>query len=337
MGGVVACFGEVMLRYGPGAGRTIEQADSFEIFTGGAEANVAVALANLGRPTRLISALPDNSLGTKARKDIASHGVDISHMIRREGRMGCYVYTPPAGGRSGDVIYDREGSAFALVQSGDFDPDAVLDGASHLHLSGISLALSKSVAQITLDLAHKAKDAGMTLSFDGNFRPALWGRTTRVPREWIQPLVEVADLMFGNHKDVALLLDQDFSGDGPDRRREAALALIEAFPNIHAVASTARHIDEGRIHRIIGRIDTKENCAQSDEWRIADITDRIGTGDAFAAGVLHGWLDASEALDPTIRTAMALMAVKHATWGDFSLADSDDVARMAAGQTDVRR
>lgn len=335
--GTVVCFGEILNRLSPPAPLLLEQANTLEICTGGAEANVAVALANLGRSVRMVSVLPDNRMGDRARKSLAAHGVDVSSITTGSGRMGLYYFTPPSGHRSGEVIYDRAHSAFEAATADQCDFEAALSGASHLHISGITLALSETLAQTTIDFAEAAKTAGASVSFDGNYRAALWAEARHEPREWIARALELADLVFGNHKDAALVLDRAFEGDGPERRREASLALIDAFPNIVAVASTARHIDDGNAHRITGRIDTPDNNAESTEWMINDIVDRVGTGDAFAAGVLHAWLRASDNLQAAVDFGMAMTALKHATWGDFSLATEADVELTWGGQGDVQR
>ncbi|XUU61923.1 sugar kinase [Erythrobacter sp. HA6-11] len=337
MQGTVVCFGEILNRLSPPAPLLLEQTNTLEICTGGAEANVAVALANLGRSTRMVSVLPDNRMGDRARKSIAAHGVDVSTIASGPGRMGLYYFTPPSGHRSGEVIYDRAHSAFAATTPDQFDFEAALSGASHLHISGITLALSEALAQATIDFAKAAKAAGASVSFDGNYRAALWAKARHEPREWIARALGLADLVFGNHKDAALVLDRAFDGDGPERRREASLALIDAFPSITAVASTARHIHDGNAHRITGRIDTPSNHAESAEWVMNDIVDRVGTGDAFAAGVLHGWLCASDDLQAAVDFGMAMTALKHATWGDFSLATQPDVELALGGQSDVQR
>ena len=334
-GGIVACFGEVLLRFSPTGGGTLRDAGKLAVHCGGAEANVAAALANLGHPARMISALPNNDLGRLALRSLRREGIDTTHVATASGRMGAYYLTPASGARQGAVLYDREGSAFA--NNADYDFARALEGACHVHVSGISLAVSEASASATMALADAARDAGLTLSFDGNFRPALWQGSSRDPRTVIAPLVERADIFFGNHKDIALLLGRDFSGDGAERRREAAEATFAAFPNLAAMASTARHVEADGTHRIVGRMDTPEGSATSAERLLTGIVDRIGTGDAFAAGVLHRWLGDREDLSGALESGMALAALKHFTPGDFSLASQDELDAAMAGGGDVRR
>jgi 2-dehydro-3-deoxygluconokinase len=337
MAGAIVCFGEVLLRYSAPAPLLLAQARQLDVCTGGAEANVAVALSRLGHRTRMLTVLPDNVLGQRAKADLASHGVDVAHILHREGRMGSYFLDMASGLRGGKVTYDREHSAFAKSRAADWPLFDWLDGVSHLHLSGITLALSQDLTDASLALASAAKAKGATISFDGNFRAALWEKSQRDPRAAIARLFGVADLVFANHKDAELLLGREFSGEGPARRREAALALLEAFPGIAAIASTARNIENAATHHISARIDTRQIAAETDQWRIAGIVDRIGTGDAFAAGVLHSWFDQPTDLASAARNGLGLMALKHSTPGDASFASVADLAAVAGSIPDIAR
>lgn len=333
-GTTIACFGEVLLRFSASEGQSLRDTAQFDLHVGGAEANVAVALANLGFGTRMLTSMPDNDLGELAIRALRREGVDCSGIAIAEGRMGSYFLRPAAGPISGKVVYDREGSAFA--QAASCDP-ALLDGANHLHLSGISLAVSETASNVTRRLAHAAKERGLTISFDGNFRPSLWTKAKRDPREEITELVALADLFFGNHKDMAILLERDFSADGSERRREAACAGLEAFPNLSAIASTARHVQADGSHHIVARIDTRDRQAESVPRVLNNIVDRIGTGDAFSAGLLSGWLDDPADLGRAVEAGMALASLKHFMPGDFCRASRAELEDAMKGGADVVR
>ena len=331
----VACFGEILLRLSPTGGAAVRDTGALDVHVAGAEANVAVGLANLGYAATMLTVLPSNDVGTLAVKALAREGVDTTRIARAAGRMGLYFYTAPAGPRQGSVTYDRQGSAFALA--GDYDADMLLDGANHLHVSGISLAVSERASRATRVLARAAKDRGMTLSFDGNYRPSLWQASGRDGRDEIAEMVGMADLFFGNHKDISLLLGREFSGDGGARRREAALATLDAFPGLSAMSSTARHVENGTTHHIVARIDTRERAAESAERVLTGIVDRIGTGDAFAAGVLAGWLADADDLQRAVDGGAALAALKHYQSGDFSRANAADLEAAMGAAADVSR
>ncbi|KLE32386.1 sugar kinase [Aurantiacibacter luteus] len=331
---VVACFGEVLLRFSPPGGTALRDARELAVHVGGAEANVAVALSNLGLATRMISTLPESDLGTLAMKALRAERVDCSRLARGPGRMGSYFLTPAAGPQAGSVLYDREGSAFALTRNYD---ESALDGATHLHLSGISLAVSEAAAQATIAMARAARARGMTVSVDANYRASLWQRAGRDARPAIADLVEQADLFFGNHRDAALLLDRDFDGEGSARRRLAAQALFDRFTNLSAIASTARHVEPDGSHTIVARVDGRETFAEAAPRVLTNIVDRIGTGDAFAAGVLSGWLAAPADLPEAAERGVTLAQLKHYAEGDFTRTSAAEVAAAMQGAADVAR
>ncbi|MFK4004083.1 sugar kinase [Qipengyuania sp. NPDC077563] len=332
--GTIVCFGEVLLRLSAAAGNSMRDASRFDLHVGGAEANVAAALANLGFPTRMVSTLPDNDLGLNAVRALRGEGVDCSGISTKAGRMGVYYLTPAKGAAGGKVLYDRTASSFA---SCDVPDAALLDGARHLHLSGISLAVSADASRATRALAHAARERGLTISFDGNFRPSLWALTDRDSRPEIAELVDLADIFFGNHKDMALLLGREIGAEGGQYRRDAVLETFDAFPNLSAIASTARHIEPDGTHRLVARMDTASDSAESREHVLTGIIDRIGTGDAFSAGVLTVWLDDPAAVSRAVESGIALSALKHFMPGDFCRANREELAAAIEGGSDVTR
>ncbi|WP_336961697.1 sugar kinase [Sphingobium aquiterrae] len=329
-------FGEIMLRLSPPRRELLLQSPRLDVWVAGAEANIASGLARLGHEVAMASALPDNDMGEAAITFLRGNGVDCRHIRRGSGRMGLYVAVPGAGLRATEVIYDREHSAFACAPVEDWDWDRILDGADWLHLSGITPALGPDPARAALAAARAASDRGITLSFDGNYRARLWERWDSDPRAILHELVGHANILFGNHRDIALLLDRSLSGDGAERRREAAEIAFAAFPRLSLIASTARHVEDSDRHRISARIDTREDQAQTAEIDISGIVDRIGAGDGFAVGVLHalrGGKDIAEAAE----TGLAISALKHSLPGDASLFTQRDLDAFRSGNMDVRR
>jgi len=336
MAGTIACFGELLLRLTAPGRELLLQRPHLDVHVGGAEANVAVGLASLGHATKMVSVVPDNALGAAAAGYLRRFGVDASAVGTGQGRMGLYFLAPGAGLRASEIVYDREASSFANASPGDFDWDRLLDGVDLLHMSGITPALGPRSAETAVAAAEAAGRLGVAVSFDGNYRAQLWERWDSDPRSVLTKLVRQASILFGNHRDISLLLGRAFSGDGPDRRREAADAAFEAFPNLTAIASTARHIDDADRHRISARIDTPEGAAQTDEVVVAGIIDRIGAGDAFATGILHG-LRSGRDLDWTVKAGLAVTALKHSLPGDASLFGTRDIEAFMSGELDVRR
>ncbi|PAX09095.1 sugar kinase [Sphingomonas lenta] len=337
-GGRFVAFGEVMLRLSPPGRELLLQRPQLDVWVAGAEANVAVQLARLGHDVGVATRLPDNDLGRAALTFLRGNGVDVRGVAAGGERMGLYFVTSGAGMRATEVIYDRAGSAFAEADPDDWDWDAILSGADRLHLSGITPALGPGPARAAFTAAKAAIARGVPLSFDGNWRGKLWARWDGNPRAILSELVGHADVLFGNHRDVALLLgSDDFGGEGEERRRAAAEAAFDAFPRLRLIASTARHVEHADRHRLSARVDERDGAAQTAEMTLAGIIDRIGGGDAFAAGVLHA-LRCGGDRDAMARTGLALAALKHSLPGDAGLFRQADLdAFMSGGSTDVRR
>lgn len=329
-------FGELLLRFSPPGRRLMVQAQSLDLAVGGAEANVLAGLAALGHPTVMLSLVPDSPLGRLATGELRARGIDTARIGVAPGRMGLYFLEQGQGLRASAITYDRAGSSFALAKAGDFDFAAALDGAALLHLSGITPALGPESAKAALAAAEAARTAGVPVSFDGNYRAQLWEAWDSDPRGVLGELVGMASILFGNHRDIALLLGRDFSGDGPDRRREAAEAAFDAFPFLELIASTARHVVDADHHRIAARVDLHTAQHQTGEVDVTGIVDRIGTGDAFAAGVLHQWLRGGD-VRAMAETGQALAALKHSLPGDMPIFSPGDVEAFLRGGRDVRR
>jgi 2-dehydro-3-deoxygluconokinase len=332
----IVCFGELLLRLTAPGRELLLQTPRLDVTVGGAEANVAVGLSCLGHRTAVVSRVPANALGEAAVGYLRRYGVDASAVAAAQGRMGLYFLSPGAGLRASEIIYDREASAFALAAAGDFDWDRLLDGATLFHMSGITPALGPRSAELAIAAAEAASARGVPISFDGNYRAQLWQRWESDPCAILTELVGKAEILFGNHRDVSLLLGRDFGGDGEGRRRGAAEAAFEAFPKLRLIASTARHVEDADTHRISARIDSRESFAQTHEVTVAGIVDRIGGGDAFAAGVLHGVLTGRD-LEWTAKAGLAVTALKHSLPGDASLFGVRDIESFLAGELDVRR
>jgi len=335
--GRLLAFGEIMLRLSPPGRELPMQSPRFDVWVAGAEANVVTQLARLGHDVAMASRVPDNDLGHGAITTLRGHGVDVRHVRTGGERMGLYFVTSGAGMRATEVIYDRAGSSFAQAPAGAWDWDAILHGVDRLHLSGITPALGPVPAQSAIAAAEAATARGVAVSFDGNWRGKLWARWDGDPQAILTRIVDHADLMFGNHRDIALLLGHDdFGGEGEDRRRAAAEAAFARFPRLATIASTARHVEHVDLNRLSARIDTRDDHAQTPETVLAGIVDRIGGGDAFAAGVLHA-LMRGQGIATAAETGLALAALKHSLPGDAALFRQADVDAFLAGGLDVRR
>jgi 2-dehydro-3-deoxygluconokinase len=334
--GTIACFGEIVMRVSVPHGELPLQSARFDAHAGGAEANVAVALAALGYDTAMISAIPEGAIGDGVLGELRRHGVDIAPVLRPAGRMGLYYYVPGGPMRPAEVVYDRAGSAFAETGAPDWDWDRLLNGAGWLHVSGVTPALGPRSAEAALEAVTRARAAGIGVSFDGNWRGRLWDRWQADPASILKPIVAQATLLFGNHRDAALLLGREFSGEAEDRRREAAVALLDHFPSLLYVASTAREIVGADMHRITARIDSRDEAGVTDPTVVAPVIDRVGTGDAFAAGVLDGVWRGRELADAA-KHGLGLSVLKHGIHGDFAPFSRTMLDRVSDVAQDISR
>lgn len=332
----ITCFGELLLRLTPPDAQMIVQADSLDLVPGGAEANVAVALASLGHRVKFTGVVSDNVLGDRVVSALRGAGVDTGHLTRAPGRMGLYFMEAGAGLRPSAITYDRTGSAFAEAQPSAIDFTGALAGAKLFHTGGITPALGPKGVALAKAAHAEARTAGVPICFDGNYRAQLWAAWDSTPAQVLRELVSDATILIGNHRDISLLLGKEFSGDGEDRRREAADAAFGFFPKLELIASTARHLVTSDHHRISARIDGRDGAFQTPDIDVTGIVDRIGTGDAFAAGVLHQWLEGGD-LEAMAQSGLALTALKHSIPGDMCLVGRSALDSFSANGGDVRR
>ncbi len=334
--GRLVFFGELLIRLNAPGNELLMQSPALALHVGGAEANVAIGLAHLGHDCAMVSKVPSNALGRGAVAAVRGAGVDCTAVTLHPGRMGLYFLSVGAGLRASEIVYDRAGSSFAATGPEDYDFDRLLAGAGLLHLSGITPALGPRSAESALAAARAAKRLGVPVSFDGNYRAMLWEAWDSDPRSVLTELIGSADILFGNHRDLSLVLGQDFSGDGEDRRREAAEAGFAAFPGLRLIASTARHTVTADHHRIAARVDLRDACHQTAEIDVTGIVDRIGAGDAFAAGVLHAYRSGGDS-GAMAQSGLALTCLKHSLPGDASRFGQADIDAFHGGGLDVRR
>ncbi len=315
------------------------QSPQLAVHAGGAEANVGVSLAHLGHAVAAVSTVPANPLGEYAVGELRRHGVDTAAVRRTEGRMGLYFLTTGAVQRASEVVYDRADSAFANSSAADYDWDTLLTGADWLHLSGVSPALNPAMAQATLAAARAACARGVKVSFDGNFRPSLWARWQGDAPGILRELFACADLVFADYRDIGVVLGGEFGQPDVHQRVDAAAAqAFAAFPRLQWMACTQRTPHSVDTHSLgamlIGRDGTR---AVAPTREMIGIVDRIGGGDAFAAGILHGMMRGF-APDMIVRFGLAAGCLKHSIPGDFNpVSEADIMALTGEERFDVRR
>jgi 2-dehydro-3-deoxygluconokinase len=322
----VACFGELLLRLSAPDHELLLQTPQLAVHIGGAEANVAVSLAQLGHEVMMVSVLPEGPLGRACLGELKRHGVNTDAIRIVPGRMGLYFLSVGAGHRPSEVLYDRESSAFALSAPELIDWDPICKEAGWLHVSGVAAALGAGAAQASLRAVRTARERDLTVSFDSNYRAKLWERWQGDPRAILAELVSHADLLFAGERDIALILGRSFGeGAGVARFERAAAEMLAQFPLLRAVATMARLEHSVDSHEISALSCSRAaGLCTTRTYRLERIIDRIGGGDAFAAGLLHGLqtgLPEQEALD----FALAAACLKHSIRGDFNLASVADI------------
>ncbi len=341
MAGRILCLGELLLRLGAPGRELLLQSPRLEVQVGGAEANVAVSLARFGQAVAMAGTVADNALGRAALGELRRHGVDTAPVRLAEGRMGLYFLATGAGHRPSEVLYDRADSAFALADPAAYDWPSLLRDAAWLHVSGVTPALGAATARAAADAVRAANAAGVRVSFDGNFRPKLWARWDGDPATLLRPLLDGAEIAFADHRDIDVVLGAATAAT-PDthaqRFAQAARRAFDAFPRLQRIACTTRAQASVEHHALGALMATRAGeLHQVDARELTGIVDRIGGGDAFAAGVLHGlasgWNDAD-----SLRFGHAAGCLKHAVPGDFNLVDADDVMALVRGERlDVKR
>ena len=308
-------LGEVLLRLAVPSPARVETARQLDVQIGGAEANVAATVARLGLRTAWISALPANAWGDRVLRDLGAHGVDCRHVRRTEGaRMGLYFLEYGMPPRPIRVLYDRRDSAFArlAVEDVDWEP---LRRARLVHLSGVTAGLGDSGRA----LARRAVDEAAVLSFDVNYRAALW--TPRDARRFIEPILSRARYLFMGEEEAATVFGL---GAGPETTLEA---LARWAPKATIALLRGAH---GSLVRDGDRLYAPAHR------QAVQVVDPIGAGDAYAAGFLWATLR-ERAMQEAVDTADMVAALKCSTWGDIATIDARDVEDGLAGGPGVRR
>jgi 2-dehydro-3-deoxygluconokinase len=317
----VITFGEAMVRLAPANHRRLEQAYSLDIEIGGAELNTAVGLARLGRNSAWVSRLTDNPLGRLIANRAREAGVSTQHVLfTDQDRVGVYFLEFGAAPRPSGIVYDRADSAMARIQPGMIDWARVLTGAGWFYATGITAALSESSAAATLEALATAKAAGLTTCLDPNYRAKLW--TVDEARTWLAEAIRHVDVLVTNPEDA-----ERFFGVSSADPAAAAEATAQQY-HLVAVAMTLRQTP-GVWRNVVSAIGhAGGRTVQAPSYEV-EVVDRLGSGDAFVAGLLHGLLDGD--LDRGLQYGTAMSALKHSVPGDFPWLTKAEVEGLMAG------
>ena len=330
----VVTFGEVMLRLSPPSYLRLTQANSLDMTFGGAEVNVAVSLAQLGLDAAFVTRLPKNDLTQAFIQQIRGLGVDTGQILYGGERLGVYFVEKGASQRASTVLYDRAHSAIAEISPEELDWDAILDGASAFHTTGITPALSDLAAKAALDGVKAAKSKGLTVTCDLNFRKKLWSgeKAGRVMGE----LVKYVDYCIANEEDAETVFgikaaNSDLTGGelSHDGYIDVAKQLTARFPNLKGVAITLRESFSASRNGWSGMLHTNGQAHFSKRYEI-DIVDRVGGGDSFAAGLIYALLHEKSNAE-AIEFAVAASCLKHTIVGDFNYVKLSEVETLLKG------
>lgn len=330
----VLTFGELLLRLTPPNKQRINQANAYHSFFGGAEANVAINLSRYGHDTSLLTALPPNDVGRAAISTLQGAGVDTSFIARLGDRLGIYFYEEGFSVKQPQVVYDRKNSSFLQLTETSIDWDAVFAGKDVFHLTGITPALSEAMRDFTFDIVKAAKQRNVTISFDFNYRSKLW--SIEEAKKVYVDLLPYVDICFMGFKDLVAFLEVESTVGFDEALLEKHYRDIAKRYDIAYLACTNRTIVSQSKNTLTGYMYHDGHFVASD-CQSFDVLERIGGGDAFASGMLHGILSDMTLAD-TVEFGIASGVLKHTVYGDYTQFSNDDVhAFIQSNGGDVKR
>ena len=342
MSGKVVTFGEIMMRLSPPGYLRFGQAHSFDVVYGGGEANVAVSLANFGLPIDYVTRVPDNDLGNACVQFLRQYGVGVDKIVRGGDRLGIYFLEMGATQRGSKVIYDRANSAIATIEPGMIDWRQVFDDADWFHWTGITPAISAGAAGVCLEAVQTAKEMGLTVSCDLNYRKKLWKWGKR-PGEVMPELVGYCDVAIGNEEDADKVFgirapETDVAAGKVDagKYHHVCQELARRFPNLRTIAITLRGSISASHNTWSGVLWHKGIFYSGPLFDVTHIVDRVGGGDSFMGGLIYGLRTHSDDPQKALDFAVAASCLKHSIFGDFNMATVDEVEKLMAGDVSGR-
>ncbi len=336
MSRTVVAFGEIMLRLAPPGFERFLQTPNFVATFGGGEANVAVAVASYGLPSRYVTVLPpENPFADACIAELRRFGVDTSYIVRGKGRLGIYFLETGANQRPSRVVYDRENSAIAKAKRGDIDFSKAFAGAGWFHVTGITPAISEGAAELAIEACATARDMGLSVSCDLNFRKNLW-KWGKTAHEVMPELMKYTDVCIANEEDCQMALgircEADVHSGELDREayRRLTETVLETYPNLKSVAVTLRESRSASHNGWAACMNDRVGFVVSRKYEITHIVDRVGGGDSFAGGLIFGLMTMDSSQD-VIEFAVAASCLKHSIPGDFNRFTFDEVMALVKG------
>ncbi|MBP7962938.1 MAG: sugar kinase [Caldilineaceae bacterium] len=337
----IVAFGEIMMRLSPPGFQRFGQARSFDVVYGGGESNVVVSLANYGMPTEFVTRLPANDLGDACMASLRQYGVGVDKIVRGGERLGIYFLEMGAVQRGSKVVYDRAHSAISTIERGMIDWRAAFEGADWFHWTGITPAVSEGAADVLLEGLEVAKEMGLTISCDLNYRKNLW-KWGKTQQEVMPALVEFCDVVIGNEEDAEKVLgihapDADVIGGKVEAEsyRYVCEEMARRYPGIKSIAITLRGSVSASHNTWSAVLWSDNDFYSGPHFDITHIVDRVGGGDSFMGGLIYG-LRTYDDPQQALNFAVAASCLKHTIFGDFNLVSVDEVRKLMSGDASGR-
>jgi len=336
----IVTFGEVMLRLNAPGHERLLQTPAFEATFAGAEANAAVSLANYGADVAFVTAFPSNAIGDAAIAELRRFGVDTRSILRQGERVGVFFLEAGSNQRPSRIVYDRSHSAIATASPDDFAWAEIFEGAGWFHISGVTPAISASAAEVSLRAVREAKERGITVSCDYNYRMNLWRYGKKAP-EVMRELVQYVDVGIAGSVDCQFALGIEVEGTdpegeiaggklNPDPYRRLAEKVLATFPNLRMQIITLRESRSADSNGLSACLHNRKSFLLSKHYDITDIVDRVGSGDAFGGALIYGLLNGWEA-QCALEFATAAGALKHTLPGDYHRVTVKEVESLMGG------
>ena len=335
----IVAFGEIMLRLTPPDYTTISQAKNFIANYGGGEANVLVSLSHLGHKTEFLTKLPDNQLGDSAIQHLNSHGVATENVVRGSSNIGMYFVETGFGGRPSKVLYNRKHSAITRIATDEIDFDKIFENATWFHLSGITLALGEAVREVAFACLEACKKHNVMVSFDFNYRSKLW--TIEEAKPHFKKVIPYVDVLFANHFDLHNILDIPLESEDveiKEKKIELSKKLI-ASSKVKYVFGTERIVHTAADNSLSSYCVCSDGEYKSEGPIRFSIYDRIGGGDAFASGVVHGLIKDFKNPEYALKFGLATSILAHTLYGDVSTLSEQEVEEfiLSNGNAAIQR
>lgn len=327
----IVTFGELLMRLSPPRHQRFAQMDNLTVNYGGAEANTAIMLAQLGHEVEFVSMLPDTDIGKSALREVSKWGVKTSHVKSIGQKMGLYFMEEGVSVRGGNIIYDRKGSSFCDVDATTFDWDKILDGADWFHWTGITPGVSVGAAIACAEAVKAANDKGITVSCDLNYRSKLWKYGVD-PKEIMPELISGCHVVLANEEDVSKYLGLTPKADQyqskhvfGDRSYEfVSKSIIDIYPQVYQVISTLRQTINASQNLWSGVVYDGEKFIEGPTFEIGNIVDRVGGGDSFMGAYIHGIFRFNDE-EKALAFALAASSLKLTVRGDYNIASEAEI------------